>query len=240
MEPREKKILDVQDLTVSFGDFVVLENISFTVLRSEALAIIGPNGSGKTTLFRALLGAIPYRGTVRWVEGTKIGYVPQRLDIDRQLPITARDFLYSKARISGASEKEISEAATAVRLSETVLRRNLGELSSGQFQRAMIAFALIGSPNVLLFDEPTASVDVAGEEEVYETLHRLQDERGLTLLLISHDLHLVYQHASTVLCVNKKQVCFGEPTMTLTPEMLAKLYGHHPALFHGLHHDEHA
>lgn len=236
-KPRSEKILDVRELAVAFGDFVALENISFFVERGEALAIIGPNGSGKTTLFRALLGAIPYSGTVRWAPGTKIGYVPQKLDIDRQLPVQAKDFLLSKARISGASAGEIAAAVHAVRLSGAVLERNLGELSSGQFQRAMIAFALIGKPDVLLFDEPTASVDVAGEEEVYETLHRLQDERNLTMLLISHDLHLVYRHATTVLCVNRAQVCFGEPTEMLTPETLSRLYGRHPALFHGLHHE---
>lgn len=239
-QPREGKILDVRDLSVAFGDFVVLENISFFVERGEALAIIGPNGSGKTTLFRALLGTIPYAGTVRWAPRTKIGYVPQKLDIDRQLPLTARDFLTSKAHVSGAGKEDAARAAASVRLEDAVLERNLGELSSGQFQRAMIAFALIGKPDVLLFDEPTASVDVAGEEEVYDTLHRLQDEHGLTMLIISHDLHIVYRHATTVLCVNRTQVCFGEPVLTLTPETLSKLYGHHPALFHGLRHDEHA
>ncbi|MBI2036805.1 MAG: metal ABC transporter ATP-binding protein [Candidatus Liptonbacteria bacterium] len=237
VQSRKEKILDVRNLNVVFGDFIVLEDISFFVERGEALAIIGPNGSGKTTLFRALLSAIPYTGTVRWAPQTKIGYVPQKLDIDRQLPLTARDFLHSKARVSSAGREDVERAAASVRLEDAVLERNLGELSSGQFQRAMIAFALIGKPNVLLFDEPTASVDVAGEEEVYETLHRLQDEHGLTLLLISHDLHLVYRHANTVLCVNRKRTCFGEPVETLTPETLARLYGHHPALFHNLHHD---
>lgn len=240
-KPGEKKILEVRDLSVTFGTLTVLESISFFVERGDALAIIGPNGSGKTTLFRALLGAVPYAGTVRWAEGVRIGYVPQKLDIDRQLPLTAFDFLRSKACASGARKEDVARALTAVRLPDAVLARNLGELSSGHFGRAMIAFALIGKPNVLLFDEPTASVDMAGEEEIYETLHRLQDEHDLTLLLISHDLHLVYRHASTVLCVNRKQVCFGEPTEALTPDMLARLYGHHPALFHNLHnlHHEH-
>jgi zinc transport system ATP-binding protein len=230
-----EKILEVQNLSVYFGEALVLENISFSVERGEVLAIIGPNGSGKTTLLRALIGSIPYSGKIIWAEDTKIGYVPQKLDIDRQLPIRTQDFLNAKAKISGANDDDIAEAVNAVKLSNAVLIRNLGELSSGQFQRAMIAFALIGNPNVLLFDEPTASVDIAGEEEIYETLHHLQDKRKLTMLLISHDLHLVYRHATNVLCVNQKQLCFGEPIETLTPETLSKLYGHHPALFHNIH-----
>lgn len=229
------KLLTVANLDVSFDGFSAIENLSFEVEEGETLAIVGPNGSGKTTLFRALLEVIPFSGRIEWNKKVRIGYVPQKIDIDRQLPMTINDFLLAKASISGLKSEAIKTIREAVKLPDGLLRQNIGHVSSGQFQRAMIAFALLGDPNTLLFDEPTASVDIAGEEEIYETLHRLQDQRGLTLILISHDLHLIYRHATKVLCLNKRKICYGEPTAALTPKNLTKIYGHHPALYHHLH-----
>lgn len=228
-------LLNVRDLDVAFDGFSVIENLSFEVEKGETLAIVGPNGSGKTTLFRALLGVIPFTGRIEWDKNIRIGYVPQRLDIDRQLPMTINDFLLAKAGINNLKQDSIKKICDSVKLPDSLLQKNIGQISSGQLQRAMIAFALLGDPNILLFDEPTASVDIAGEEEIYETLHRLQDQRDLTLILISHDLHLVYRHANKVLCLNKRKICYGEPIKALTPENLEKIYGRHPALFHHIH-----
>lgn len=231
-------LLRVENLSVAFDGFPAIENLSFAVEEGETLAIVGPNGSGKTTLFRALLGVIPFSGKIEWDKKVKIGYVPQKIDIDRQLPMTVNDLLLAKADINNLKKDSIKQICESVKLPDGLLQKNIGQISSGQFQRTMIAFALLGDPNTLLFDEPTASVDIAGEEEIYETLHRLQDQRGLTLILISHDLHLVYRHAAKVLCLNKRKICYGEPIQTLTTENLAKLYGRHPALFHHLHDNE--
>jgi ABC-type Mn2+/Zn2+ transport system ATPase subunit len=101
----------------------------------------------------------------------------------------------------------------------------VGHLSGGQFQRGLIGFALIGNPNVLLLDEPTASIDEPGEEHIYELIHRLQDQYNLAVITVSHDLSFVYRYATKVLCLNRRSVCMGAPREALTPEVLEQLYG---------------
>ena len=230
-------ILSVKNVSVSFDGTPALNNITIDVGRGETLAVIGPNGAGKTALFRALIGAIPYSGEIQWAADVKIGYVPQKLDIDRNVPLSLKDFLKIKMRMSNEKKSALMETLGRVRLPTSLLSVRLGDLSSGQFQRALIAFALIGKPSVLLFDEPTASVDFPREEQIYDMLHELQDAYGFTLILISHDLNVVYRYASTVLCINKKMLCHGIPQVALTPESLQKLYDS-PALYHH-HHDTH-
>ena len=228
-------VLEVERLSVTFGRTAVLRDLSFSVAGGSSLAIIGPNGSGKTVLLKALIGAVPYRGSVRWAAGTRIGYVPQKLDIERNLPLTGLDFLHAKAAVSGASENAVQRAVRAVNLTPKVAARPIGTLSGGQFQRLLLAFALTGSPTVLLFDEPTAGVDEPGEEGLYAMIRRVQDAGGLTLLLISHELSLVYRYATAVLCLGRRGSCYGPPVDILTPERLQEMYGT-PMKFH-LHDD---
>ena len=231
----EHPALSVHNLSVTLEGQVVLKDVSFEIYPGESLAIIGPNGSGKTTLFRALIGSIPHTGEVHWGPGARLGYVPQKLDIERNLPLSLGDFL--KSRSSGyeaVNQSQIEESLSLVHLSKFFLKRPIGELSGGQFQRALVAFALLGNPTLLLLDEPTAGIDLPGEEQIYETTKRLQDEKRLTVITISHDLSLVHIYADKVLCLNKTNLCFGEPIEVLTQETLTKLYGsphqfyHHP------------
>ena len=219
-------ILEIKNLSVELAGNVALDNISFSLERGDELAIIGPNGSGKTTLLKAILGILSKSGEVIIAEGIKIGYVPQKLDLERDLPISVNEFLLLN-NITGNDAKRYTpeKALTLVNLAPEFLLKRLGELSSGELQRVMIAWALIGKPDLLLFDEPTASVDVAGQDTVYEMLHRLREESGLTLLLISHDLSVVYKYANKVLCLNHTQTCFGAPREVLSSEALTELYG---------------
>jgi zinc transport system ATP-binding protein len=218
-------VLDVKHLTIQFGATRIVSDLSFQVERGTTLAIIGPNGAGKTVLFRALIGAIPFDGEIRWQPDTRMGYVPQKLDLERDLPITGADFLRARAALAGVSVVEVSRALELVGIAESVARQPIGMLSGGQFQRLLIASALVGDPNVLLLDEPMASVDEPGQEQLNLLVARLQRERQLTVLFISHELSVVYRHASNVLCLNRSKAWLGLPRTILTPDLLHEMYG---------------
>ena len=227
--------LEVVNLSVGFDRVNVIAKLSFEVAHGSSLAIIGPNGAGKSVLAKALIGALPYAGTIRWEANAKLGYVPQKLDIERDLPITGGDFLHAKAAIVGASEVDITDALGRVGLKIEAIGKSIGALSGGQFQRLLVAAALIGHPTVLLLDEPTAGVDEPGQDTLNDTLERLRKERGLTILFISHDLSVVYQHATNVLCLSRGRTCCGVTNSVLTPKLLAELYGE-PVAYH-VHND---
>ena len=217
--------LQVTDLSIAFGAVPVIHDLGFSVPRGSTLAIIGPNGAGKTLLFRALIGAVPHGGVVRWAPATRIGYVPQKLDIQRDLPVTGDDLLAAKAAVLPASGREARHALELVGLAPEHAARPIGTLSGGQFQRLLLAMSLLGQPNVLLFDEPAAGVDEPGQEQLYEMIHRVQQADGLTLLLISHELSVVYRHATNVLCLSRERPWFGPPSEVLTPATIEQLYG---------------
>jgi zinc transport system ATP-binding protein len=217
--------LEVSGLTVRLGKTTILRDLSFSVPEGTSLAVIGPNGSGKTVLFRALIGAVPSEGTIRWAPGARLGYVPQKLDIERDVPITGWDFLRARAALDGAPPARVSNALSLVGLSADASQQPIGSLSGGQFQRLLMAFALVGNPTVLLLDEPTAGVDEQGQERLNALVNRLQREQELTSLVISHELNVVDQYATAVLCLNHGQSWFGPPKRILTPEMLHEIYG---------------
>jgi zinc transport system ATP-binding protein len=223
--------LEVENLSVNFGALEVFRNLSFTVPRGSSMAVIGPNGSGKTVLFKGLIGSIPSRGQIRWASGTRLGYVPQKLDIERDLPVSGRDLLNAKVGVSKSSADAVEMALAQVEFDPMALSVPIGAMSGGQFQRLLLAFALIGEPNVLLLDEPAAGIDEPGQEKLNIMIQRLQEEKGVTILLISHDLSVVYKYATTVLCLSKTHTWFGAPQTVLNPEMLRQLYGA-PAHFH--------
>lgn len=238
----EKSILlTVENLTVERNGHVILNNVSFSVDKGDTLAIIGPNGAGKTTLFKAILDFIEYDGKVIWKEGIKIGYVPQKLYIDNDLPITTREFFALKEN----HKSKMLEVLEAVGLSDGavynkntrkhILDNRLSNLSGGELQRVIIAWSLLGSPDILLFDEPTAGVDIAGEETIYSLLEKLKQKHQLTILLISHEIDIVRHFTSKVLCLNKEQVCFGSPLETITKDTIDKLFGEETNLYRHTH-----
>jgi zinc transport system ATP-binding protein len=234
-------ILTVKNLNVNLSGHKILDDISFEVNRDETVAIIGPNGAGKTVLFRALLGFIPYEGEVNWTKDLKIGYVPQKLFVENDFPLTVNEFFQLKEK----SSKEIENAITEVGLEgyfnnqkKHILNQKLGVLSGGEFQKVLITRALLGHPQVLLFDEPTSGVDISSEETIYSLLRRLQEKEDLTILLISHELQVVYKYASNVICLNKERVCFGPPREVLDKESLEKTFGSDVGVYQ--HHDHHS
>ena len=237
----QETLLDVQNLTVSFDEDEIIDDLSFSVNKGNVIAIVGPNGAGKSVLFRALLGLIPYLGKIEWLPGLKISYVPQKFNIDKDLPLSVGEFLGFKEKNTG----KIINALKSVGITDEhhiqhhILKERMGWLSGGQIQRILIAWSILDNPDVLLFDEPTAGIDVGGEETIYNLLKKLKDERGFTVILISHDLNIVYKYANNVICLNKEMVCYGEPSAVLDPASLAKLYGGEASFYkhEHTHHD---
>jgi zinc transport system ATP-binding protein len=224
-------LLEVKNLRITFGSKVVIADLNLDVSAGDSLAIIGPNGAGKTVLLKALLGQVPYTGEIRWSSDVRLGYVPQKVAADLQLPLRVSDLLCAKARTLRLTSQDLDSVCAEVDLTPEILNGTVGNLSGGQLQKALIAFALLGVPNVLLFDEPTASLDELSEERIYELLHSLQQQKGMTVLLVSHDLSVVYRYATKVLCLSKGKPCMGPPHEILTPEMLEELYGGAPKYY---------
>jgi zinc transport system ATP-binding protein len=217
-------ILELKNVSVTLDHNTIVRGVSFVIEDGQNIAIIGPNGSGKTVLLKAILGLVAYEGEIIWRPGTTVGYVPQKIEADRSVPLNVRNLLVSKAHVIGKGEAEITQVIQRVGLSEQVVATPIGHLSGGQFQRALVAFALLGDPDIVLFDEPTASMDEPGEEQLYALLDRLRTEVGITTVVVSHDLSFVYRHADNVLCLNRSGICFGPPRGLLTPELLAELF----------------
>ena len=229
-------LLTVKNLSVRIEDKLIVDDVSFDLSQRERLSILGPNGAGKTVLLKALLKLLPSTGEIVWAPEARIGYVPQKIDAEIHLPLTFSDLFQAKCSTLNVSVHDARGVAASVGLTKEILATPVGHLSGGQFQRGLIGFALIGEPNVLLLDEPTASVDEPGEEHIYELIHRLQEERNLASIMVSHDLSFVFRYATTVLCLNRQRVCFGAPRDALSHDVLEKLYGESVGFYDHDHH----
>ena len=219
--------ISVKNLSVDYGNQTVLNRLSFDVEKGSLTAIIGPNGSGKTTLFKAMLGLIPCQGQIRIFQKPvrevlrRIGYVPQSFDFDRSLPITVREFLsFGTLRHWHPSGELCKEVHVDV-----LMDKLIGELSGGQLQRVLIAQALLKNPDILFLDEPSAGIDIEGAKTFYDLIRHVNQKHGVTVLLISHEVSMVYNLADQILCLNRDLVCNGPPRSALTKEVMEKLYG---------------
>ena len=235
-EPRQPSrdlptpILVAQDVSVLLGGRVVFHDASFSVPPGSSLAIIGPNGSGKTVLLKTLLGIYAHTGRITWKPGIRLGYVPQNVFADPQLPLRVSELLEAKAKVQCFGPPDVEAAVNWTGIND-FLEHRLGLLSSGQLQRVLIAFALIGSPAVLLVDEPTSSLDELAEQHIFELLEKARTDLGMTIVLVSHDLALVRGFATHVLCLGKGGAFMGTAEEMLVPEVLARVYGP-PMQFH--------
>jgi zinc transport system ATP-binding protein len=218
MESSSEYLLKVSNLNVVLQNQIILENVNFEIKKGTILAIVGPNGAGKTMLFRTLLNLVRYSGTIQWSGKVKIGYVPQNVTV-KDIPISVKEFL---SYIKGA---DVEGALQSVRLDKAILEKSLGVLSGGQLRRVLIAWALIDNPNVLLFDEPTVGVDIGGEESIFAMLSDLKNKRDITMLLITHDIHLVKEYTDKLLGLNKCATFFGDSSQIADPALQERIYG---------------
>ncbi|MEW6602060.1 MAG: metal ABC transporter ATP-binding protein [Nitrospirota bacterium] len=233
--------LQVENLCVKADNRHLIENITFSVEDGKIIAIIGPNGAGKTTLIKAILGLVPYEtGKVSLFgrpfrnshSDLKVGYVPQRLEFDRTIPLTVSELLgftlppvYTIPFLKRKGTREHIDGLLNVVGAQALAQRSIGSLSGGELQRVMIAKAIVNDPKILFLDEPASGVDIEGQERFHDLIKRLNREKGLTVILISHDLNVVYRYSDKVLCMNRKLICTGSPEETLTDEVIKSMYG---------------
>ena len=230
---------------MAYGQHKVVDNVSFSIPRGSIASIVGPNGSGKTTLVRAMLGlTAAEKGTVLFFGKHlsdvrhEIGYVPQRFNFERRFPITVHEFL-DLARHKDCPVARIKEKIREVGLDYAVLNKTIGELSGGQLQRILIAQAILNDPTLLVLDEPSSGIDMAGEAVFQDILQHLNRDHQTTIILVSHDIAMVSKIVDTVICLNKTLLCFGPPQIVLGHSKLTELYGEHAHVFEKHTHDNH-
>jgi zinc transport system ATP-binding protein len=215
-------LIQVENLSVRYGARTALSRVSLRVEPSEIVTIVGPNGSGKTSLLRAIIGAIkPLQGRVVQASSLKIGYVPQKLHIDETLPITVSRFLKLPGGVTAA---DIDYALTQAGVPE-LEKAQLSQLSGGQFQRVLLARALIGKPDLLLLDEATQGLDQRGSASFYQQIETVRQNTGCAVLMISHELHVVMSASDRVICLNGHVCCEGTPAVVASAPEYRALFG---------------
>ena len=235
------QILLAEHITVSRSGTEIVNDVSVSLERGEVLAIVGPNGAGKTTFMKAILGLMPSRGKITWARDVKIGYVPQKVSISSSFPVTVGEFFLLKSREAFwfRSKKSQSNVWLARVGAEHLVDKKMAELSGGELQRVLIAYALSGDANVLCLDEPSAGIDIGGGQTVYGLLSELRKTQNKTVILISHDLDVVFKYADQVLCIDQRMICSGRPSTVLTSETLERMYGAHATVYPHHNHNHH-
>lgn len=215
-------LVQVEDLSVRYGARTVLSRVSLSVQPGEIVTIVGPNGSGKTSLLRAIIGAVkPFQGHITQGSGVTIGYVPQKLHIDETLPITVARFLKLPG---GRTATDIDQALTQAGVPD-LSKAQLSQLSGGQFQRVLLARALIGKPDLLLLDEATQGLDQRGSASFYQQIEQVRQNTGCAVLMISHELHVVMSASDRVICLNGHVCCEGTPAVVASAPEYRALFG---------------
>ncbi len=215
-------LVDIRGLSVRYGGNTVLHDVDFSVEPGEIVTIVGPNGSGKSTLLRAIIGAVrPTAGTITEQPGLRIGYVPQRLHIDPTLPITVRRFLSLPRRVGDAEARAALDEAGVGGLAA----RQMADLSGGQFQRVLLARALLNRPDLLILDEATQGLDQPGSAAFYRQIEEVRQHLGCAVIMVSHELHVVMAASDRVICLNGHICCEGEPEHVASAPEYRALFG---------------
>ena len=215
-------LIQAQRLGVRIGARQILRDVDLSVRKREIVTVVGPNGSGKTTLLRVLIGAqSPSKGAVVREAGLRVGYVPQRLAIDQAMPLTVARWL----ALSGTKDREKHlQIAEQVGIS-SLLKQQMSSLSGGEFQRALLAEALLVKPDLLVLDEPTQGLDQPAVASFYQLIEDVRDDLGCAVLMVSHDLHVVMRSSDHVLCLNGHVCCQGPPTLVSAAPEYQALFG---------------
>jgi zinc/manganese transport system ATP-binding protein len=226
-------ILELDGVGVRLGGRQVLSDVSFTVRKGEFAAIIGPNGAGKTTLLRVILGLVPASAGRIDTSGSTVGYVPQKIVIDSDIPLRARDVVSLGLdghklgfSLPSRARREKVEAALRDVGAHELSDARVGELSGGEQQRVLIAHALVSRPRLLLLDEPLANLDLRSEQEIVTLLGKLAREQEIAILLSAHDMNPLLPVMDRIVYVANGKVATGSTDEVVTSEGLTQLYGH--------------
>jgi len=212
--------IESNHLLVKYGNFTALRDVTFTIKKSDFVAVVGPNGGGKSTLIKTLMGIInPTKGTVEKTNGLKIGYVPQNVQVrERQFPasveeVVATGLLMEKSfprRIKARDFERIKDILDFLGVSG-ICKKPIGALSGGQQQRVMLARAMVSNPDVLVLDEPTSALDINMRSKFLNMLHHLNESHDVTIVLITHDLAMAADYVKTVIHVDTTLLYNGGP-----------------------------
>ncbi len=217
-----RTLIETRGLGIAMGGNRVLRDVTIAVQSGEIVTLVGPNGAGKSTLLRLLIGALrPTEGEVIRAPGLVFGYVPQRLAIDHTMPLTVARFLAlggGDARTRGAMLERVGVPGLE--------GRQMIDLSGGQFQRVMLAQALVRRPDMLVLDEAAQGLDQPGVARFYKLIEEVRREFGCAVLMVSHDLHVVMASSDRVLCVNGHICCAGTPLVVSQAPEYRALFGH--------------
>ena len=215
-------LIEARAAGVRRGGRWILHDVDIKVAGGEVVTLIGPNGAGKTTLVRVLLGLLkPDAGTVRRDETASIGYVPQRVHFDPTLPLTVERLM----SLTGRRPAEVVAEALEETSVGHLIAAQVSDLSGGEFQRVLLARALMRLPNLLILDEPVQGVDYTGEAELYELIGGIVERRGCGVLMVSHDLHIVMAATDRVVCLNRHVCCTGAPEEVVGHDEFRRLFG---------------
>ena len=216
-------LIEAKNIKVRYDSTLVLDGVDVSVDPGEIVTLVGPNGSGKSTLVKVLLGVVrPDGGKVVRAPGLRLGYVPQKLHVDASLPITVSRFLSLPVRPSAARMAEVSALTGIAGLGD----RQMAALSGGQFQRVLLARALLSDPQLLILDEPTQGLDQPGEADFYQLIAQVRRETGVGVFMVSHDLHVVMSASDRVVCLNHHICCAGTPKVVRAAPEYRALFGH--------------
>jgi zinc transport system ATP-binding protein len=229
-------LLTLSNIDKHYGKQDVLNNISLTINRGEIITLIGPNGAGKSTLLKIILGLLkPTNGKIWKKRGLRVGYMPQKLHIEESLPLSLHDFLMLIPKVNANDIPQALDRCGIQRLQHRPLQR----LSGGETQRALLARALLSKPDLLVLDEPVQGVDINGQIQLYNLINNLRDELDCSVLMVSHDLHLVMAKTDSVICLTQHICCSGHPDIVSAEPSYQALFGSNSTLAQYTHHHDH-
>jgi ABC-type Mn2+/Zn2+ transport system ATPase subunit len=238
LQHEEPARLEVQAVSLAYRGSTALDNLSFSAVHGERIAVVGPNGAGKSTLFKALAGLLPIRSGQILIHGHPLGlhkdcvaYIPQREEVDWRFPVTVEDVVMMGRfghvgwfRPAGQADRDIVRTSMEKLAILDLAKRPISELSGGQQQRVFLARALAQEPHILLMDEPFTGIDITTQEILFRLLDGLR-EQHVTVIVSTHDLSMAAQRFDRILLIKRKLIAYGTAREVFTPATIREAFG---------------